>query len=30
MGSLAATVPKKSSQWVIRAWHQFSAKYVEG
>ena len=30
MVSFAATVPEKSSQWVIRAWHQFSAKYVEG
>ena len=30
MVSLAATIPEKSSQWVIRAWHQFSAKYVEG
>ncbi len=28
--SLAATIPEKSSQWVIRAWHQFGTKYVEG
>jgi hypothetical protein len=27
---LAAAISEKSSQWVIRAWHQLSAKYVEG
>ena len=30
MVSLAATIPEKPSQWVMRAWHQCSAKYVEG